>query len=242
MNPMGQWFKQLSGMISSNHYTDVINERDPAKVAYMRRLQKSMKQQDHLHIPFSDLTVVVFDIETTGFYPQKGDRILSIGATKVTGNSFTEEEPFYSLIKTTESLSDEVHKITGITTEQLLDAPPAEEVLIDFFKYINKHTLVAHHANHEKQFMQNITWSLFKTRFDHRILDTSFLTKLIAPMKDLVTLEDCCAYYGIDSTNRHHALSDAKMTAKMWSHSIEEVEKQGFTCLKDVYAHLANLR
>ncbi|WP_280770996.1 exonuclease domain-containing protein [Salipaludibacillus daqingensis] len=242
MNPMGQWIKQLSGMVSSNHYTDVISERDPAKVAYMRRLQKSIKQQDHLHIPFSDLTVVVFDIETTGFYPQKGDRILSIGATKVTGKNVSTEKSFYSLIKSTDPISDEVQKITGITSKELQDAPPAEEVLIDFFKYINKHTLVAHHANHEKQFMQNITWTLFKTRFDHRILDTSFLTKLIDPMKDLVTLEDCCAHYGIDSTNRHHALSDAEMTAKMWSHSVEEVEKQGFTCLKDVYAHLANIR
>lgn len=242
MNPMGQWFKQLSGMVSSNHYTDVISERDPAKVAYMRRLQKSMKQQDHLQIPFSDLTVVVFDIETTGFYPQKGDRILSIGATKVKGSKITEEKPFYSLIKSSEPLSDEIQEITGITSEDLLDAPAAEEVLIDFFKFINKHTLVAHHANHEKQFMQHITWSLFKTRFDHRIMDTSFLTKLIEPMKHLVTLEDCCAHYGINATNRHHALADAKMTAEMWCKCVDKIEEQGYTCLKDVYAHLASLR
>ncbi|WP_416150567.1 exonuclease domain-containing protein [Salipaludibacillus sp. HK11] len=242
MNPMGQWFKQLSGMVSSNNYAGQMSERDPAKIAYLRRLQKSMKQQDHLHIPFSDLTVVVFDIETTGFYPQKGDRILSIGATKVNGNKISEEEPFYSLINTTEPLSETVRDITGITSKELIDAPPVEEVLMDFFKYINQHTLVAHHASHEKQFMQHASWSVFKTRFDYRILDTSFLTKLIEPMSHLITLEECCDYYEIDTTNRHHALHDATMTAEMWCQCVDKIEELGFTCLKDVYAHLASLR
>ncbi|WP_233254248.1 exonuclease domain-containing protein [Salipaludibacillus keqinensis] len=236
---MGQWLKQLSGMMTTNN---AISERDPAKMAYLRRLQKSLKQQDHLHIPFSQLTVVVFDIETTGFYPQKGDRILSIGATKVEGTKVSEEKPFYSLIKSEEPVSEKINKITGITSNELMDAPPAEEVLIDFFKYIHNHSLVAHHASHEKLFMQHMTWSLFKTRFEHRLLDTSFLTKLIEPMSELITLEECCAHYGINAANRHHALYDAKMTAEMWAKCVDQVTQLGFTNLKDVYAHLAKMR
>ncbi|SES24035.1 exonuclease domain-containing protein [Salipaludibacillus aurantiacus] len=242
MNTMGSWIKQLSGMMTQNRYTDGLSERDPAKIAYIRRLQKALKQKDHLSIPFSDLPVTVFDIETTGFYPQKGDTVLSIGALKVRGTHVLEHETFYSLIKTEQPPSDEVQKITHLSHEELIKAPSPEEVLHAFFHFAGKDTLVAHHAGHEAKFMQHMMWSLFKTRFEHRILDTSFLTKLIKPMEKLTTLEECCTHYGIDLTNRHHAYHDAVMAAKIWSQCIPKVEKQGFSCLKDVYSHLASVR
>ncbi|UTR14790.1 3'-5' exoribonuclease [Salipaludibacillus sp. LMS25] len=239
MNPMGSWLKQLSGIMAPGRYTDGVNERDPAKIAYIRRLQKAMKQQDHLHIPFSQLTVTVFDLETTGFYPLKGDRILSIGAQKVTGYTLSEQETFYSLMKSDKPPSKDITELTGITADDVINAPSPEEVIHDFLQFTGKDTLVAHHASHETRFMRHLTWSLYKTRFEHRILDTSFLTALIKSMDGLVSLDECCQHYSIDTESRHHAFHDAVMTAKMWVECVKEVESLGFHCLKDVYSHLA---
>ncbi|MGJ9383383.1 exonuclease domain-containing protein [Salipaludibacillus sp. CF4.18] len=236
MNPMLQWVRQLSGKGSPSH------ERDPAKIAYMRRLQKDLKQNDYLRTPFEDLTMVVFDIETTGFSPKKGDRILSIGAIKIKGSTVLEEETFYSFIKHDQAPSDTITELTGITLEDLIDAPSQENVLHDFLKYIGNAPLVAHHAKHEIDFMQDLAWQLYKTSFDHRILDTSFLTALIPELRYINVLEECCSFFDIDTSNRHHALQDAKMTAELWSNCIQIVKEQGYTCLRDVYAYIARTR
>src|SRR5690349_19916044 len=56
------------------------------QVAYLRQLQREMRVEETLHIPLTELNVIIFDIETTGFYPDKGDQIISIGAIKVKGD------------------------------------------------------------------------------------------------------------------------------------------------------------
>ena len=107
------------------------------------------------------LKVVVFDMETTGFFPQKGDEIISMGAIKVCGEEIQEDQPFYSLIRYEKELSSEIMNLTGITNDQLKIAPPISEVLIQFFEFAKNETLVAHHANHEKSFLQNTSRKVF---------------------------------------------------------------------------------
>lgn len=242
INNMVQFVKQLSGRLSPNMYTSVASQTDPASIAFLRQLQREMKREDVLNVPFNNLKVVVFDLETTGFNPQKGDRIISIGAVKMHGEQVLEQESFYSLIHSTEELSAEIVDLTGITSEQLADAPTIEVVLKEFFQFIGSDTLVAHHANHERNFMEHATWSISRTNFQHRIIDTSFLTKIIEPQEKLVTLCESCSYFSIPIEQRHHALHDAIATAKLWSASLKSIHQLGFSDLNDVYSHLAKIK
>ncbi|MDL4841190.1 exonuclease domain-containing protein [Aquibacillus rhizosphaerae] len=242
MNHMIQFVKQMSGKLNSSVYTSLPNQADPNKIAYLRSLQRELKNKDVLQIPFDDLKVVVFDIETTGFYPYKGDTILSIGAIKMQGDKLLQDEVFYAPVYSEEEPSEEIERLTGITKTELLNADSMNKVLRDFFQFTKSDTLVAHHSSHEKQFMQHATWSVLKTNFAHRIIDTSFLTKIIEPESKLVTLDDCCAHYGITINQRHHALHDAIATAKLWAESVRTVQELGFSDLKDVYSHIANLK
>jgi DNA polymerase III subunit epsilon len=242
MNNMVQFLKQLSSRLSPNMYTSIANRTDAASVAFLRQLQRDLQREDVLDIPFAELKVVVFDLETTGFYPQKGDSILSIGAVKMIGNKVLEGETFYSLVKNEVGLSEDIVKLTGITEEQLVDAPPIEVVLKRFFQFVENETLVAHHAKHEKDFMDHVTWSILRSNFQHRILDTSFLTKIVDPGSDLVTLCDLCMRYGITIEQRHHALYDSIATAKLWAENVNAVQRLGFLNLGEVYSQLAKMR
>ncbi|WP_017725914.1 3'-5' exonuclease [Halalkalibacterium ligniniphilum] len=242
MNHMVQLMKQLSTKLSPTIYTSAQQQSSAQQLSYMRQLQRELKREDVLDIPLAKLPVVVFDLETSGFYPDKGDRILSIGAVKVTGEMIQEDQFFYSCVRSEQLPSAEILALTGLKKEELEEAPPLGEVLQQFYRFVRHSTLVAHHASHEKAFMSHATWQTLKLPFQHRIIDTSFLTKVVAPKETLVSLDDCCAYYGIPVADRHHALHDSLMTAKLWKASISEVQQAGYETLRDIYLFLAKGR
>lgn len=209
------------------------------QMAYLRKLQKELSQDKVLNIPLNELNVVVIDLETTGFFPEIGDEIISIGAIKIINGKIQENECFYSLIRYEKALSKEIEDLTGITDRELKEAPPIANVLLDFFQFTEDLPLVAHHAKHEKNFLQHACWKHFRMNFKHRILDTSFLYRIAEPNTHLLRLEDFCEHNHIPVKNRHNALGDAILTAKLWTIYAKKVESMGFKSLRDVYNGLA---
>jgi DNA polymerase III subunit epsilon len=242
MNDMIQFFRTMSGKLGSNIYAGVQGKTNLQNISFLRQIQKEMKENNCLETPLQELNVVVFDLETTGFYPEKGDQVISIGAIRMKGRQILKTETFYSLVNSNLPLSEEISALTKIKEEDLQNAPVASEVLLEFFKFVKNHALVAHHAKHEQSFMQKMTWDILKTRFEHRIIDTSFLLRLSDHMIRSLPLEDVCKERGIEIINRHHALGDAIMTAHIWGHSLELAQTMGYKNLREVYEYLARIR
>lgn len=211
------------------------------QMAYLRHLQKEINKEDAMNTPLDKLKVVIFDIETTGFSPEKGDSILSIGAIKMCGTTIIEEQQFYSLIYYDQEIPENIIKLTGITTDAVREAPILSDVLISFFEFVQDSTLVAHHATLERNFMQHASSKLFKTPFKHRIVDTSFLYKLVDRDFHHMSLEHLCEQNSIPIVDRHHALGDAKMTAQIWRIYMGKVLEIGCESLNDVYNHFARI-
>ncbi|WP_100405783.1 3'-5' exonuclease [Bacillus solitudinis] len=239
MNSMIQIMKQLSSKLSPSVYTSTQQRSQAERLSHLRQIQRELKQEDVLDKPFHELPFVVFDLETSGFNPDHGDCILSIGAIKMKGETILDKEIFYSTVRCSKPPSEEILSLTGLTAEELENSPPLVEVLTDFYRFIGRTTLVAHHASHEKKFMSHATWQTLRTTFQHRIVDTSFLTKVVVPKQNMITLDECCAHYGIPTENRHHAAEDAKMTAKLWQANLRLAKEAGFESLRDVYTFLA---
>lgn len=239
-HPFVQFVRGIQGKLQTNMLGGM-NGQNPHHLVFIRQMQRELQNADLMPIPLGNLNVAVFDIETTGFYPDKGDQIISIGAVKIISGKVSEDS-FYSLVHFDKPLSSEIKELTGLSEADLEKAPPLSEVLISFLEFVKEMPLVAHHANHEKSFMQYSSWKLFRTPFKLRILDTSFLYRIADPNKPLRKLEDLCEFYGIPVKGRHHALGDAKLTAFLWCRLIEEVHKSGCSNLKEVYERLARLR
>ncbi|MFE8699410.1 exonuclease domain-containing protein [Cytobacillus sp. FJAT-54145] len=238
--PFIHFMRGLQGKISSNGMGGMQGQNSH-HIAFLRQLQKELNLETQMKVPLHELNVVVFDIETTGFFPDKGDEIISIGAVKVTNGNINKEDIFYSLAHCEKDLSKELVHLTGITNDQLKTAPPLSEVLVNFFNFAKNNTLIAHHANHEKSFLQNACWKLYRSPFKHRIVDTSFLYRIAEPDLRLVSLEEICEHNGIPIKDRHHALGDAKLTAELWCKYIAKVQAIGCNTLTDVYERLARL-
>lgn len=239
--PFMQFMRGIQGKVGGNKFAG-LQGNNSQHIAFLRQLQRESYMNDVMIAPLDKMNAVVFDIETTGFFPEKGDRIISIGAIKLEKGEIIENQAFYSLINYDGELSAEVSELTGIQQQQLNDAPPLSDVLVRFFKFVEDYPLIAHHANHEKIFMQQACWSMFRTPFRHRLFDTSFLYRLIEPEVMSFRLEDLCEKHGIAVEHRHHALEDAKLTARLWLYYIEAVRVIGCHTMNDVYEKIANTR
>ncbi|MCQ6281944.1 exonuclease domain-containing protein [Bacillus sp. EB600] len=240
MNELFQFFKDMSGKFNSNIYAGIRGQSNPQHISFLRQLQKELNKKNNLDTPLETLKVVVFDLETTGFYPEKGDQAISIGAIKMCGATIEEgeEASFYSLIKSDKPIPNEISALTNIHNDELAAAPIALEVLLKFYKFINGSILVAHHSSHEKAFMQKMTWDILRTRFEHRLIDTAFLIRLFNSNMKSFTLDEVCKECGVEIKDRHHALGDAKMTAQIWSYYVRRAQKMGIVTLREVYEQI----
>ena len=90
--------------------------------------------------------------------------------------------------------------------------------------------------------MQNSSRKIFRKPFDQRIVDTSFLYRIAEPDLKMVRLEEFCHHNGIPIVNRHHALGDAMLTAKLWTIYIQKVRELGCETLHDVYERIARMK
>ena len=81
-----------------------------------------------------------------------------------------------------------------------------------------------------------------RTKFEHRIIDTSFLIALSRPYTEYPTLEEACERCGVEITNRHNALGDSIMTAYVWSYYLKKAKEMGFHSLFDIYEYLSKLK
>ncbi|WP_268236586.1 exonuclease domain-containing protein, partial [Caldalkalibacillus thermarum] len=85
----------MSERVGSHLYA-ALSSREKREVwpqaSFLRQLEKELREENYLKRPLNELPVVVFDVETTGFFPEQGDRILSIGAVRAVGQHILEED------------------------------------------------------------------------------------------------------------------------------------------------------
>ncbi|MDR0994315.1 MAG: 3'-5' exonuclease [Verrucomicrobiota bacterium] len=99
---------------------------------------------------FENITVVIFDTETTGFSPAK-DRLVEIGAVKVRNGEVLGERTW--LINPKRYIPYYVQEVHNITSEMVKDQPTFAEVYPEFLDFINGCVLIAHNAPFDIRFI-----------------------------------------------------------------------------------------
>ena len=162
---------------------------------------------------------IVFDTETTGFYPEGGDKLVDIGAVELI-NHVPTGKTYHQYINPERSIPEEVVKVHGLTEEFLKDYPVFADIAQDFIDFIGDDgILVAHNAR--KFDIPFLNYELKKAGFNEytedRFIDTLEIAQKMFPGARN-NLDALCKRFGVDNSNRtlHGALIDADLLAKVY--------------------------
>ena len=159
---------------------------------------------------------VTLDFETTGLYPERGDRIVEIGAVEITGRRVG--EAFHTLVNPERPIPEEVVRIHGITDEKVKDAPRFAEVVDQLLAFLDGATLVIHNASFDLKFLHaELARAGRPFPEDAPVVDTLSYARKKHP-GERNSLDALCDRYGIDRSARtlHGALLDARLLAEVF--------------------------
>jgi DNA polymerase-3 subunit epsilon len=173
-------------------------------------------------------TVIVLDFETTGLAAGRGDRVIEIGAVKLNGQDISER--FQSLVNPSFLVTREIEQLTGISNQMLIDAPPADEVFVDFSHFIGSAPLIAHNASFDSKFLEAELALLGENR-PLNFGCSLQVARRIYPNAINHKLATLIHYKSLAVSGRfHRALADAEMTAALWLKMQADIkETYGFT-------------
>jgi DNA polymerase III subunit epsilon len=181
------------------------------------RLHESVSSEVYGDIvigPLADLTVVVVDVETTGWLQDHAE-ITEIGAVRCSGGQLTGE--FSSLVRPAGPIPADISSLTGISEHMVSGAPLVAPALRAFLAFAGDCILVAHNAPFDLGFLTSasaacgISWPLLP------VLDTAVLARLLLGPDDVpdCRLATLAAYFGAQAVPSHRALADARATAEV---------------------------
>ena len=166
----------------------------------------------HIELLKNTRKFVVFDLETTGFSPEKGDKIIEIGAVKIYDDEIIDE--FSVLINPEINIPKHITAITGINTGMIKNKQSYTEVLPDFCDFIEDIPLAAHNASFDMKFL-NFYLSNINMPIKTRYLDTIAITKYFYPNLKNYQLKTVHEFFGLTDFTHHRALDDSMVTAKI---------------------------
>jgi len=187
------------------------------------------------NLPLTALAYTVFDTETTGLEPAKGDEIVSVGAVRVVNGRLLEQEVFEQLVDPRRPMSPEAAKITGIDDAMLENQPTLDKVLPAFATFCEDTVLVAHNAAFDMRFLHQKELAT-GVRFTQPVLDTLLLSAVIHPDLPAHGLTAIAERMGVNPIGRHTALGDAIMTAEVFLRMIPLLAQQGIRTLGEARA------
>ena len=177
----------------------------------MKELVENSKGQT-----FSD-SFVVFDIETTGFSPEK-NQIIEIGAVKVKDGVITDK--FSTFVNPDVPIPFEIEQLTGINDNMVLSSPQIDLVLPEFLEFCRGCVLVAHNASFDVSFIayQAKNQGL---AFSPTVLDTVAMARHLLPNLNRFKLDTVAKALNISLENHHRAVDDAGATAEIFVKFVE---------------------
>ncbi|MBV7296251.1 DEDD exonuclease domain-containing protein [Corynebacterium sp. TAE3-ERU12] len=183
--------------------------------------------------PLRETTFVVVDLETTGLKPDAA-AIIEIGAVRVRGGII--EDTFSQLVNPGSPIPPHISALTGITDEDVANAPQISTVLPDFLAFAKGATWVAHNASFDMGFLRANTVEL-GLRWPHpTVVDTLRLARQLLDREEVGSfrLGDLARYVGTEINRAHRAYDDARATVDVLHFLIERLGSQDVDTLDEL--------
>jgi DNA polymerase-3 subunit epsilon len=187
--------------------------------------------------PLKSLTLVVFDTETTGLEPSRGDEVVQIAGIRVVNGRVLRGEVFDSYVDPGRPIPAVASRVHGITDDMVRGADRIDRVLQRFHGFVGDAALVAHNAAFDMKFLVR-DGAKCGLVFDAPVLDTVLLAAHLFGSTDNLTLDALAARFGvvIDAQDRHTALGDSVATALVLVRLFDLLEGAGVRTLREALA------
>ena len=155
------------------------------------------------------MRAIVFDTETTGLDPARGDRVVEIGAIEIS-NLIATGRVFHVYINPERDMPEEAFRVHGLSREVLADHKNFAGIVDEFIEFIEDLPLIAHNAEFAKLDRPPLAPT--------RIIDTLAMARRLHPGSPS-SLDALCQRYGVDLSRRdkHGALLDAGLLADVYA-------------------------
>lgn len=162
-----------------------------------------------------DLTYVVFDTETTGLLPERGDELVQIAAVRIVNGRAVQGETFETLVNPGRPIPPTASAIHRVTDAMVANAPGVLDVVKRFHRFAENAVLVAHNAPFDMAFLYRREKAL-GIQFDNPLLDTVLLSAIVFGRQEMHTLDALVDRLAISlpESARHTAMGDAVATAE----------------------------
>lgn len=160
---------------------------------------------------------IIFDTETTGLDPQRGDRMVEIGCIEMV-NRVTTGRTFHAYFNPERTMPAEAEAVHGLSDAFLADKPLFAERAEELLEFIGDSPLVAHNAGFDFGFLNaELAACGLDAVCKSRMIDTVALARVRHPGAKL-SLDALCTRYGVDRSHRtlHGALLDSELLAQVY--------------------------
>lgn len=178
----------------------------------------------------ADHSFVVFDLETTGFSPEK-NKIIEFGAVKVENGKITGR--FSEFVNPEIPIPYRITQLTGINDDMVMGADTIGKVLPRFLEFSKDCVLVGHNVGFDISFVrENCRRQGLPCPFT--TVDTLGMSRALLPGHAKYTLDAVAKVLGVPLQNHHRAVDDAECTAGIFMKELPMLADSGADTLQKI--------
>ena len=177
-------------------------------------------------IPLGSITAVVLDTETTGLNTAE-DRVIEIGAVRLEGGTLSETDNYQSFVNPGIPIPHASTEIHNIEDNHVADAPAFHEAMTAFGAWAGPVVVMGYSVGFDLAILKSeherhgLEWRM------PRSIDVRHLAQLVAPSLPEQSLETLAGWLEIEIADRHRALGDAVLTAKVFAALVPLLRERG---------------
>ncbi len=183
---------------------------------------------------------VFFDIEATGLSSLVNEMI-EFGGEKLLADGST--TPLQFFVKPSEPIPAHIQELTSISDEDVANGLSEKEALLKIKEFIGDAILVAHNADYDIGFLNNLYQKNGMEPISNPIIDTLKVSWLINPDSKKHRLGAIAKKYNIDydEEGAHRADYDAKVLRQVYEHFLNEFKELDLKNLLDFNKRLEQI-